>query len=144
MKKVLGYLGKLSMVFAFATLLMAANCEDTRPANTSAKDEQAQTEVNQQGLNSISKNALFLRAISKEVSAIKQILLKSDKKGKSSKVRAGALDFFKAEDKILLIDVGHYESEQFTKNLLVEILTKKFPNFAIILSQKNTNPIYYL
>jgi len=53
-------------------------------------------------------------------------------------------DFFKAEGKILLIDVGHYESEQFTKNLLVEYLTKKFTSFAIILSEKSTNPIYYL
>ena len=53
-------------------------------------------------------------------------------------------DFFKAEGKILLIDVGHYESEQFTKNLLVEYLTKKFTNFAVILSEKSTNPIYYL
>ena len=53
-------------------------------------------------------------------------------------------DFFKAEDKILLIDVGHYESEQFTKNLLVDYLTKKFTSFAIILSEKSTNPIYYL
>lgn len=53
-------------------------------------------------------------------------------------------DFFKAEKKILLLDIGHYESEQFTKNLLVEYLTKKFTNFAIILSEKNTNPIYYL
>ena len=60
-------------------------------------------------------------------------------------------DFFKAEGKILLTDVGHYESEQFTKNLLVEHLTKKFTSFAprleqgeIILSEKSTNPIYYL
>ena len=53
-------------------------------------------------------------------------------------------DFFKAEGKILLIDVGHYESEQFTKNLLVEYLTKKFTSFAVILSEKSTNPIYYL
>jgi dinuclear metal center YbgI/SA1388 family protein len=53
-------------------------------------------------------------------------------------------EFYKAENKIIIADIGHYESEQFTKNLLVEILTKKFPNFAIILSQKNTNPIYYL
>ena len=53
-------------------------------------------------------------------------------------------DFFKAEGKILLIDVGHYESEQFTKNLLVGYLTKKFTSFAIILSEKSTNPIYYL
>ena len=53
-------------------------------------------------------------------------------------------DFFKADEKIVIADIGHYESEQFTKNLLVDILTKKFPNFAIILSNKNTNPIYYL
>ena len=53
-------------------------------------------------------------------------------------------EFYKAENKIVIADIGHYESEQFTKNLLVDILTKKFPNFAIILSQKNTNPIYYL
>lgn len=52
-------------------------------------------------------------------------------------------DFFTAEKKILLADIGHYESEQFTKNLLVDYLTKKFTNFAIILSEKNTNPIYY-
>ena len=52
-------------------------------------------------------------------------------------------DFFLAENNILLADVGHYESEQFTKNLLVEYLTKKFTNFAVILSEKSTNPIYY-
>ena len=53
-------------------------------------------------------------------------------------------EFYKAENKLIIADIGHYESEQFTKNLLVELLTKKFPNFAIILSKKNTNPIYYL
>ncbi len=53
-------------------------------------------------------------------------------------------DFFKAENKIVLADIGHYESEQFTKNLLVDYLTKKFTNFAIILSEKNTNPINYI
>ena len=53
-------------------------------------------------------------------------------------------DFFKAENSILLADIGHYESEQFTKNLLVDYLTKKFTNFAIVLSQKSTNPIYYI
>jgi dinuclear metal center YbgI/SA1388 family protein len=53
-------------------------------------------------------------------------------------------EFYKAENKLIIADIGHYESEQFTKNLLVEILTKKFPNFAIILSNKKTNPIYYL
>jgi dinuclear metal center YbgI/SA1388 family protein len=53
-------------------------------------------------------------------------------------------EFYKAESKLIIADIGHYESEQFTKNLLVDILTKKFLNFAIILSNKNTNPIYYL
>ena len=53
-------------------------------------------------------------------------------------------DFFRSENKIVLIDLGHYESEQFTKNLLVTYLTKKITNFAIILSKINTNPIKYL
>lgn len=53
-------------------------------------------------------------------------------------------DFFKAEHEILLVDVGHYESEQFTKNLLVDYLRKKFSTFAIILSEESTNPIYYI
>ena len=59
-------------------------------------------------------------------------------------------DFFKAENQLLLIDIGHYESEQFTKNLLFEYLSKKFTNFApalkakIIISKTNTNPINYL
>ncbi|TNJ44606.1 Nif3-like dinuclear metal center hexameric protein [Tamlana fucoidanivorans] len=52
-------------------------------------------------------------------------------------------DFFTAENSILLADVGHYESEQFTKNLLVAYLTKKISNFAIILSKTNTNPVKY-
>ena len=51
--------------------------------------------------------------------------------------------FFEAENKILLADIGHYETEQFTKNLLVDYLTKKMPNFAISLSESITNPIKY-
>ncbi len=51
-------------------------------------------------------------------------------------------DFFGAENKLLIADIGHYESEQFTKNLLVDYLTKKFTNFAVILAETNTNPIY--
>ena len=53
-------------------------------------------------------------------------------------------DFFKAEKEIVLVDIGHYESEQFTKNLLVDYLTKKIRNFAIILSETSTNPINYI
>ncbi len=52
--------------------------------------------------------------------------------------------FYEAEEKIILADIGHYESEQFTKNLIVSYLRKKISNFAIILSDKNTNPIQYI
>ena len=52
-------------------------------------------------------------------------------------------DFFTAENSILLVDIGHYESEQFTKNLLVAYLTKKITNFAVVLSNTNTNPVKY-
>jgi len=53
-------------------------------------------------------------------------------------------DFFSAENAIILADIGHYESEQFTKTFLVDYLSKKITNFAIILSKTNTNPIKYL
>ncbi|EDP95589.1 Nif3-like dinuclear metal center hexameric protein [Kordia algicida OT-1] len=52
-------------------------------------------------------------------------------------------DFYQAENQIILADIGHYESEQYTKILLFEYLTKKIPNFAFILSAENTNPIKY-
>ncbi len=52
-------------------------------------------------------------------------------------------NFFEANNQILLIDMGHFESEQFTKNLIHESLIKKFPNFAIILSSTVTNPVNY-
>jgi dinuclear metal center YbgI/SA1388 family protein len=52
--------------------------------------------------------------------------------------------FFDAEDKIMIADVGHYESEQYTSELIYEILNKKIPNFAIRLSKENTNPVNYL
>ncbi len=42
-------------------------------------------------------------------------------------------DFFSAEGHILLVDIGHYESEQFTKNFLADYLSKKFTNFAVVL-----------
>jgi dinuclear metal center YbgI/SA1388 family protein len=53
-------------------------------------------------------------------------------------------DFFLAEGQILLADIGHYESEQFTKELLFTLLTEKFPNFAVLISKSLTNPIIYL
>jgi putative NIF3 family GTP cyclohydrolase 1 type 2 len=53
-------------------------------------------------------------------------------------------DFFKADNSIILADIGHYESEQYTKNGLVAFLTKKIPNFAVVLSKTHTNPVKYL
>lgn len=51
--------------------------------------------------------------------------------------------FFEAENMIIIADIGHYESEQFIKELLFDILSKKFANFAILISENNTNPIMY-
>ena len=51
--------------------------------------------------------------------------------------------FFDAEGKIVIADIGHYESEQFSKELLADILKIKFPNFAILLSNLSTNPVKY-
>ncbi len=53
-------------------------------------------------------------------------------------------EFFDADNKILIADAGHFETEQFTKELIFDILTKKFNNFACFLSKVNTNPINYL
>ena len=53
-------------------------------------------------------------------------------------------EFFAAENKILIADIGHYESEQFTKEIFYEIITKKLPTFAIQISDTKTNPINYL
>ena len=52
-------------------------------------------------------------------------------------------DFFQAENQIVIADIGHFESEQYTKNLLVDFLTKKIPNFAVNLSETKTNPVNY-
>ncbi|HYG18045.1 MAG TPA: Nif3-like dinuclear metal center hexameric protein [Ohtaekwangia sp.] len=53
-------------------------------------------------------------------------------------------EFFDADSKIMIVDIGHYESEIFTKDLLKEVLIKKFPTFAINFSKTATNPISYL
>jgi len=59
--------------------------------------------------------------------------------------------FYEAENKILLADVGHFESERYTKNYIFDFLIEKMTNFAnnlkitkIILSEENTNPVKYL
>lgn len=52
-------------------------------------------------------------------------------------------EFFDAEQKIMIADIGHYESEQFTKDLLRELLEKKFTSLKLSLCESNTNPIHY-
>ena len=53
-------------------------------------------------------------------------------------------EFFDADNKIVIVDAGHYETEQFTKELIFDTLKEKFNNFACFLSEVNTNPINYL
>ena len=52
-------------------------------------------------------------------------------------------EFFDAEKQILILDIGHWESEQFTSKLIGDILKEKFSNFAIHLTEVNTNPVNY-
>jgi putative NIF3 family GTP cyclohydrolase 1 type 2 len=53
-------------------------------------------------------------------------------------------EFFDSENQIVIADIGHYESEQYTSELLYEYLTQKFSTFAIRISAINTNPVNYL
>ena len=52
-------------------------------------------------------------------------------------------EFFDAGQNLLLADIGHYESEQFTTDLLFDLLREKFPNFAVLKTGVNTNPVHY-
>lgn len=52
-------------------------------------------------------------------------------------------DYFESDGKIVIVDAGHYETEQFTKDLLYKFLKEKFPNFALQISKENTNPVFY-
>ena len=53
-------------------------------------------------------------------------------------------DFYDVEDRILLATIGHYESEVCTKEIFYNIISKKFPNFAVHFSNVNSNPVKYL
>ena len=53
-------------------------------------------------------------------------------------------DFQSAEDKLILIDGGHYETEQFAKEIIYLLISEKFSNFAILISENNTNYTRYL
>jgi hypothetical protein len=52
--------------------------------------------------------------------------------------------FFDADNQIVIADIGHYESEQFTSQLFNEIISEKFPTFAVQISTVNTNPVNYI
>jgi len=52
-------------------------------------------------------------------------------------------EFFDAAGRLVLADIGHYESEQFTINLLYDLLVEKFPTFAVLKTKVNTNPVLY-
>lgn len=52
-------------------------------------------------------------------------------------------EFFDAEEKLMIADIGHYESEVFTKELLGAFISENFPNIATYLSEVNTNPVKY-
>jgi dinuclear metal center YbgI/SA1388 family protein len=52
-------------------------------------------------------------------------------------------EFFDADGRLLLVDIGHWESEQFTIELLADLLTEKFPTFAALKSGTQTNPVHY-
>lgn len=52
-------------------------------------------------------------------------------------------EFFDADKQIVIADIGHYESEQFTSELIYRILTEKFVNFAVNVTKVYTNPINY-
>lgn len=51
--------------------------------------------------------------------------------------------FFDAENKLVIADIGHYESEQFTNEIFYDVLSKKFPKFALLNTKVNTNPVHY-
>lgn len=52
-------------------------------------------------------------------------------------------EFFDAEGKMVIADIGHYESEQFTVDLLHDLIVEKFPTFAVLKTSVNTNPVQY-
>jgi dinuclear metal center YbgI/SA1388 family protein len=52
-------------------------------------------------------------------------------------------DFFDADNKIIIADIGHYESEQFTSSLLNDLISEKFINFATYTTTVSTNPVFY-
>ncbi|MBQ9201426.1 MAG: Nif3-like dinuclear metal center hexameric protein [Bacteroidales bacterium] len=52
-------------------------------------------------------------------------------------------DFGQPDGRLLLIDAGHFETEQYTKEIIHNLLSEKFPNFAVRISQAEKNPVCY-
>jgi putative NIF3 family GTP cyclohydrolase 1 type 2 len=52
-------------------------------------------------------------------------------------------EFFDADSRMVVADIGHYESEQFTVDLLRDLLLEKFPTFAVLKTSVITNPVQY-
>lgn len=52
-------------------------------------------------------------------------------------------EFFNSENRIMICDIGHFESEHFTSELIIEIIKNKFPTFAPVFTETNTNPVKY-
>jgi putative NIF3 family GTP cyclohydrolase 1 type 2 len=52
-------------------------------------------------------------------------------------------EFFDADQQLVIADIGHWESEQFTVELLIEVLQQNFPTFAVLKSKVKTNPVQY-
>jgi putative NIF3 family GTP cyclohydrolase 1 type 2 len=52
-------------------------------------------------------------------------------------------EFFDADGRLVIADIGHWESEQYTTDLLFELLQAKFPTFAVLKSGVKTNPVNY-
>ena len=52
-------------------------------------------------------------------------------------------DFFVPEGRMLLVDGGHFETEQFTKDLICELIRKKIPTFAAEIAESKTNSVHY-
>jgi dinuclear metal center YbgI/SA1388 family protein len=52
-------------------------------------------------------------------------------------------DFFNADGQIIMVDIGHYESEKHVLSIFYELLTKKIPNFAVRITETGLNPVHY-
>jgi hypothetical protein len=95
--------------------------------------------------NNIMKEGIsyFIRSYSKQIIGKKVVPIQLIEKQYEYVSDFKYHEYFDAENQILIADIGHYESEIFTKDLIYEYLTQKFSNIAAYLSEVSTNPIKY-